>query len=265
MKRLVAITTLLALGTGCIEMSIDLSVAKSGRAKMHTDFAIAEKAIAFLEGLGASLDQNFKEISEEVGAESTEPTAAPSDPMAGFSKAFGGGSDEQLARAKAHGLTLKLKQAKEGIAFSIDAKGKTIRSLDWYNVAMGLKDEPSETGTTLTKNNDGTVTLVMGGGMGDTPINDMFKDKPEGMPDMDEMGAMMAGMIAQMGAPFEVSSTITVPGRIVSATPDIALSVDGSTATWDFSIQDLMSFGQEPAPFTIVFEPKGKLSPTLFE
>lgn len=265
MKRLVAITTLLALGTGCIELSVDLSVAKSGSAKMHTDFAMADKAIAFLEGVGAGLEDKFKEIAEETG-DPVEPVTKPANAMEDFAKAFGGGSDAQLAQAKAHGLKLKTKQAKEGIAFSIDAKAKTMRSLDWYAVAMGLKDEPAETGPTLVKNGDGTVTLTMAGTMGgNTPLGEMMADKPEGMPDMDEMGAMMAGMVAQMGAPFEISNTITVPGRIVSASPDIALSIDGSTASWDFSIQELMTFGQNPEPFSIVFEPKGKLSPTLFE
>jgi hypothetical protein len=268
--RLAAVGGMLLVLPACIQIELSTSVAKSGAVKSEQSFSIAEALVKMAEGMA---DQ--------------QPDGE--NPMAELEKLSQGGDPDDIKRAKDAGLTVKVKPAKSGVGWSAKMKAKSPEATAWQGVAMGVSEEPSEDRMRFTRNGDGTVTLTMpggsalsalgGGGGGDDEVDEAAVEAGETvggvmgggdgglpeMPDLDpeQLQAMMGGLFGAMD--FKMVNEVTVPGRILSATPETALTIDGATATWNFDMKQLMEFGASPEAFQVVFEPKGTMADALFQ
>lgn len=256
----VALAGLVLVSTSaCFEMEQTLVVKANGKASLA-------QSLSFTEGFAAVATDLAK-----LGGQA----AQFEDLRAGFDLL----DDADKAMLKKN----KVKLTRNATAFPADglptidiaAKVKSIAALDYVSLATGDKEKSQTRRVRLERLDDGNVRLIMlpptppGGGKTESTEAEAETEAPDIMESDPEAAMELMGVMMAESQKLSMVQRVTVPGTVVSATPDVGLSLDGDTATWSLDVSTLMGaadkFADPEKGFQVVFTPEGKLAPSLFE
>ena len=81
--------------------------------------------------------------------------------------------------------------------------------------------------------------------------------------ELEQFTQMLGGLMGGMEK-LSFTQRVTVPGKVLSVTPDTA-EVVKSTVSWTLGMEQLMAMGANPQSMSVTFKPKGKAAKALLQ